>query len=175
MMFRLRVPNQEVKIALGDVFIDGYTGRHASEKIPIQDDLYTCLETGDIDGMAAVIHRLFAAVPWRNFTKNSLADSEGYYASVLFAFFSSLNAEIIPEDITNHGQADMTVKLGSHIFIMEIKVVDAKNSDDLPENIALKQIREKGYAQKYTGLPGVTVHEVGLIFSRSLRNLVSWK
>ena len=67
--------------------------------------------------MAAVIQRLFAAVPWRNFTKNSLADSEGYYASVLFALFSSLNTQIIPEDITNHGQVDMTVKLGNHIYI----------------------------------------------------------
>ena len=175
MMFRLRVPNQEVKIALGDVFIDGYTGRHASEKIPVQDALYTCLETGDIDGMAAVIQRLFAAVPWRNFTKNSLADSEGYYASVLFALFSSLNTQIIPEDITNHGQVDMTVKLGNHIYVMEIKVVQTRNAGDLPKNPALNQIRKKGYAQKYAGLSGITVHEVGLVFSCSLRNLLIWK
>ena len=174
MMFRLRVPNQEVKIALGDVFIDGYTARHPSEKISVQDDLYTCLETGNIDGMAAVIQRLFAAVPWRNFTKNNLADSEGYYASVLFALFYSLNADIIPEDITNHGQVDMTVKIGRHVYVMEIKTVETRNADELPENPALKQIREKAYAQKYSGLSGITIHEVGLVFSRPLRNLLIW-
>ena len=174
MMFRLKVPNQEVKTALGDVFIDGYTGGNPSDKIPLQDDLYTCLKTGDIEGMSGIIQRLFAAIPWRNFTNNNLLDSEGYYASVLYAFFSSLNAEIIPEDITNHGQVDMTVKLGAHIYVMEIKVVDTDMVEDLDQNPALKQIREKGYAEKYKGRDGVTVHEVGLVFSRTLRNLLQY-
>ncbi len=172
MMFRLKVPNQEVKTALGDVFIDGYTGGNPSDKIHFQDDLYTCLETGDVEGMTKVIQRLFASIPWRNFTKNSLADTEGYYASVLYAFFSSLNADIIPEDITNHGQVDMTVKLGDHIYVMEIKVVDTDTTDGLDHNPALKQIQEKGYAEKYRGRAGVMVHEVGLVFSRKLRNLL---
>ncbi|MFN9682902.1 MAG: PD-(D/E)XK nuclease domain-containing protein, partial [Bacteroidota bacterium] len=56
-----------------------------------------------------LIHTLFAGIPWRNFTNNDLANFEGYYASVLYAFFASLNAQIIPEDITNRGQADMTI------------------------------------------------------------------
>jgi hypothetical protein len=60
-----------------------------------------------------VLQRLFASIPWRNFTNNDLPNSEGYYASVLYAFFASLNAVVITEDITNHGQADMTVMLGN--------------------------------------------------------------
>ncbi len=39
----------------------------------------------------------------------------------------------------------------------------------------LKQILEKGYAEKYRGLDGVIVHEVGLVFSRKLRNLLVWE
>ena len=124
--------------------------------------------------LIVVIQRLFAAIPWRNFTKNDLPGTEGYYASVLYAFFSSLDAEIIPEDITNHGQVDMTVKLGEHIYVMEIKVVDTDTTDKLGHNPALKQIQEKGYAEKYRNQAGRTVHEVGLVFSRKLRNLLVW-
>ena len=124
--------------------------------------------------MIGVIQRLFKSIPWRNFTKNDLADYEGYYASVLYAFFCSLDAEVIPEDIDNHGQVDMTVKLGDHIYVMEIKVVDGENGagDKMAHNPALKQIQEKGYAEKYRGMDGVTVHEVGLVFSKVLRNLI---
>lgn len=174
LMFRLKVPNQEVKIALNDVFIDGYTGTNPSDKIPFQNELYSCLESGNIEGMINIIKRLFASIPWRNFTNNSLTDAEGYYASVLYAFFSSLNAEITPEDITNQGQVDLTVKLGNHVYIMEIKLVDTATTDNIDYNPALKQIQEKQYAEKYKNRAGVIVHEVGLVFSKKLRNILMW-
>ncbi len=113
-----------------------------------------------------------AAIPYRNFTKNGLADSEGYYASVLYAFFCSLDATVIPEDITNHGQVDMTVKLGNHVYVMEIKVVNTESTEKLKDNPALKQIQDMGYADKYRGETGVTVHELGLLFSKKSKNLI---
>ena len=171
MMFKLELPNLEVKIALNDHFINGYTAL-VNEKIGIQDTLYTCLENGDIDGIIKIIKRLFSSIPYRNFTKNGLADSEGYYASVLYAFFCSLDATVIPEDITNHGQVDMTVKLGNHVYVIEIKVVNMESTEKLKENPALKQIQDMGYADKYRGETGVTVHELGLLFSRKSRNLI---
>ena len=58
---------------------------------------------------------------------------------------------------------------------MEIKVVQTRNAGDIPKNPALNQIRKKGYAQKYAGLSGITDHEVGLVFSSALRNLLIWK
>ncbi|QNP30047.1 ATP-binding protein [Cylindrospermopsis curvispora] len=167
-MFALKIPNMEVRLTLNDQFINVYTGM-VNEKSAIQDILYECMWNGDLESIVKAIKRLFAGIPWRNFTNNHLADFEGYYASVLYAFLSSLNARIIPEDITNYGQADITAILGDHIYVMEIKVVDGEN---VKENLALKQIRECNYAQKYRGEPGKTVHEVGLVFSRSKRNLI---
>ena len=155
-------------MALNDYFIEDYTGISADLKNR-QDDLYNALSTGNIASFEQHIRTLFAGIPWRNFTNNDLANFEGYYASVLYTFFASLNAQIIPEDITNHGQADMTILLGNHIYVMEIKVVD-----NLPEGInkALEQIIQRKYAEKYRNREGMTVHEVGLVFSKSERNLV---
>jgi hypothetical protein len=63
----------------------------------------------------------------------------------------------------------MTILLGKHIYVMEIKVVDK-----LPEgnNAALEQIIQRNYAEKYRNREGITVHEVGLVFNKTERNLV---
>ncbi|MTW21641.1 ATP-binding protein [Allochromatium palmeri] len=122
LLYRLRLPNQEVKMALADHLIDAYLGTLASGRDARQDALYDCLRQGDVDGLIEAIRRLFAGIPWRNFTGNDLPESEGYYASVLYAFFVSLNAEIIPEDISNHGQVDLTVKLEGYVYVIEIKL-----------------------------------------------------
>jgi hypothetical protein len=168
LVYSLKIPNQEVRLALNDYFIEDYTGISADLKSR-QGDLYNALSTGNIASFEQHIRSLFAGIPWRNFTNNDLANFEGYYASVLYAFFASLNAQIIPEDITNRGQADMTILLGDHIYVMEIKVVD-----NLPEgnNQALQQIVQKNYAEKYRNREGKTVHEVGLVFNKTERNLV---
>ncbi len=167
-MFALKIPNMEVRLTLNDHFINAYT-EIVNEKSAIQDSLYEYMCNGDLESTVKALKRLFAGIPWRNFTNNDLANFEGYYASVLYAFLSSLNARIIPEDITNYGQVDITAILGDHIYVMEIKVVDGEK---VKENLALKQIRKCNYAQKYREEPGKTVHEVGLVFSSSKRNLI---
>ncbi|PNK13113.1 hypothetical protein CEP09_13420 [Cylindrospermopsis raciborskii S06] len=167
-MFALKIPNLEVRLALNDQFINAYT-ETVNEKSGIQDSLYEFMNRGDVESMIMAIKRLFAGIPWRNFTNNDLADFEGYYASVIYAFLSSLDARVIPEDISNYGQADITTMLGSHIYVMEIKVVEG---NQVQGNPALDQILQRNYAEKYRGEPGKSVHEIGLIFSRSQRNLI---
>jgi hypothetical protein len=167
-IFNLKIPNREVRQALNSQFISGYAGL-TSLKFDSRLQMKKELSTGDVASLIKTIKGLFAGIPWRNFTNNDLANFEGYYASVLYAFFASLNAQIIPEDITNHGQADMTILLGNHIYVMEIKVVD-----NLPEgnNQALQQIIQRDYAEKYRNREGMTVHELGLVFNKTERNLV---
>ena len=167
-MFALKIPNLEVRLALNDQFINAYT-EIINEKSGIQDSLYEFMNRGDVESMIMAIRRLFAGIPWRNFTNNDLADFEGYYASVIYAFLSSLDARVIPEDISNYGQADITAMLGVHIYVMEIKVVEG---NQVQGNAALDQILQRNYAEKYRGEPGKYVHEIGLIFSRSQRNLI---
>jgi hypothetical protein len=168
LVYRLKIPNQEVRLALNDYFIEDYTGISADLKSR-QGDLYNALSTGNIASFEQHIRSLFAGIPWRNFTNNDLANFEGYYASVLYAFFASLNAQIIPEDITNHGQADMTIIFRNHIYVMEIKVVDKLPGSN---NTALEQIIQRNYAEKYRNREGIMVHEVGLVFNKTERNLV---
>lgn len=89
----------------------------------------------------------------------------------LYAFFASLNATIIPEDISNHGQADLTVILGDYVYVMAFKRDHQAEYQQQTPNPALAQIKAKQYAQKYQG-QGKTVFEVSLIFNSAARNLV---
>ncbi|NDH69745.1 MAG: hypothetical protein EBY22_17985, partial [Gammaproteobacteria bacterium] len=145
-IFNLKIPNREVRQALNSQFISGYAGL-TSLKLDSRLQMKKELSTGDVASLIKTIKGLFAGIPWRNFTNNDLANFEGYYASVLYAFFASINARVIPEDITNHGQADMTIIFRNHIYVIEIKVVD-----NLPEgnNQALQQIIQRNYAEKTT-------------------------
>ena len=170
-LFQLKVPNREVRQALNSHFINGYTQTLASEKLKIQHQVFDSLNQGDLVQLQTVLQRLFAGIPWRNFTHNALPESEGYYASVLYAFFASLNATIIPEDTTNRGQVDMTVMLGDFIYVMEIKLDKSTDYQPQDPNPALQQIQDKGYAEKYSG-QGKAVFEAGLVFNRTRRNLV---
>ena len=168
LIFTLKIPNMEVRQALYNKFIFAYTGL-LENRLDFQLHLRKELSSGDVPSLIDTIKRLFAGIPWRNFTNNDLAEYEGYYASVLFAFFASLLVKVIPEDSNNHGQADITIILSHHIYVMEVKVVD-----NLPEgnNQALQQIVQRNYAEKYRNREGKTVHELGLVFNKTERNLV---
>jgi len=168
--YHLRIPNQEVRSALNTHFIQAY-GALDSSSMQWRQDIFQVLNTGDPEGLKQQITRLFAAIPWRNFTHNDLPEFEGYYASVLYAFFASLNAIVIPEDISLHGQADMTVIVGDYIYVMEFKRDTRTDYQIQQPNPALEQIKQRQYAAKYQG-SGKTVFQVGLIFNTQVRNLV---
>ena len=197
--YRLGFPNYEVKTAFARSLVTAYTDI-TTEKLRYERALYDSLFKADLPGLEGTILRLFAGIAHRNYTKNELAGFDGYYASVLYAFFASLDCVVIPEDISSHGQTDMTVQLGDNIFVMEIKVVArspvieagavfaavagaasgaASGATGVPAtaetpNPALEQIRLRGYAAKYRGLPGKRVFELGLVFGRAERTLVGF-
>ena len=150
LIFHLAVPNQEVRLALHDQLITGYTGIE-NERLRLQDGLYAALTTGDVPALLAAIRRLFAGIPWRNFTGNDLAEAEGYYASVLYAFLASLDAQIIPEDISNQGQVDLTVRIAGYTYVVEIKL----RRDAVPAGPADRSVTRRAARARAVGAMGV--------------------
>lgn len=152
LIYKLKTPNQEVTVALNNQLFTGFTDI-STQQAQFKSVIFSALKKANMNELVSAISRLFAAIPWRNFSQNDLVN-RGYYASVLYAFFASLNAEIIPEDITNHGQVDMTIKLGDFVYVIEIKLdKQAKPAETLSinqgSNAALGQIQARGYSQKY--------------------------
>jgi hypothetical protein len=79
---------------------------------------------------------------------------------------------VIPEDITNKGQIDLTVLYRERAYLFEFKVVEGEEADAK----ALAQLKEKGYHKKYEG-SFKEIYLIGIEFSSGERNIkdFSWE
>ncbi|MBZ4644245.1 MAG: hypothetical protein JG767_1854, partial [Deferribacteraceae bacterium] len=89
------------------------------------------------------------------------------YASVIYAYLASLGINIIGEDITNKGRIDLTLFVGDKIYILEFKV-------DGQQGEALRQIKERNYAEKYLN-EGKQIYLIGIEFSSEQKNVVNFE
>jgi hypothetical protein len=103
--------------------------------------------------------------------KNTIAEYEGFYTSVIYAYFYSLGIDIQLEDAVSTGRADMVVKFSKDlIYIFEFKVVqDGQSKSKNP----LAQIREKRYFENYMK-DDRNIFLIGIEFSKEKRNIVSF-
>ena len=123
------------------------------------------LDFRDDGNLAAFIEALkvfFAGVPYMIDDKD-----EHHFHAMLYTLFVSFGADVVAEDLSAKGRADLTLKMPKGIYIMELKYDDTAEA-------ALKQIDERGYANKYA-LDGRPVVKVGLAFSSKERNITEWK
>ncbi len=167
MKYKLVTPNKEVQTSLNGLFIN-YLTQQVTEKLQYQELLYNMLATVDMEGFKEALITLFASIPYNNFTNNRLLEYEGYYASVVYAYIASLGLEIIPEDTTNFGKMDLTVKMpDGKIYIIEFKLTEKATGE------ALRQIKEKRYFEKYQTNDGLYL--IGIEFSRAERNVIGFE
>lgn len=164
--YRLEIPNLEIQHSLNDFFIDVLTTQKG-EKLAYQDKIYDYLKAANLSALKDTLVALFASIPYQNFTNNKIADYEGYYASVIYAYLASLGFDTIPEDTTQHGSVDLTLKLDNRAFIFEFKMVEK------PTGNALQQIKEKEYHKKY--LLSNACYLIGIEFGKKERNIVNYE
>jgi hypothetical protein len=167
-LYTLGYPNREVEVSLNRVLLPSY-GVPERVVLPARLTLMDALFRVDLLAIETALRALFASIPSDWYRKNPLAGFEGHYASVFYSHLAGLGLELRVEDATNHGRIDLTVRIPGEVFLFEFKVVA-----DAPEGHALRQIREKGYAEKYRG-QGSAVHLIGVEFSRTARNVVGFE
>ena len=154
--YELGFPNMEVRISFNDYILQSMTT--VSENEPIRRELFALLMSGDVAGLEPAIKRLFASIAYNNYTNNDIARFEGFYASVLYAYFSSMVVGMIAEDASNMGRIDLTLVAGGRTFLFEFKVSDGE---------PLEQIRKMKYYEKYEG----ERYLIGIVFDPKARNV----
>ncbi len=157
----LGFPNLEVEAALNNALMSIFQVE-PQVKSSLQMAGYTALLEQDMEQFKAALHALFAAIPYTNYTGNSIAEYEGFYASVIYAWLASSQLPIIMEDCTNKGRIDLSVILDRLVYIIEFKV-DQKGS-------ALAQIKERNYAEKYMD-NSRSIYLIGITFNSDKRNV----
>ena len=98
-LYQLGYPNREVRQSLsrdllGRVLGAGMTG----ERISQRRRLRTVLAAGDLAGLEAAMRAFLASIPHQWHTKNPMGSYEGWYASLLQAYFVAADAEVRAEE-----------------------------------------------------------------------------
>ena len=162
--FRLVYPNREVRQSLNLSLLNYITG-DPSRREQHSQILPRLLRAADMDGLEAWFRALFAGIPYHWHNRNTIADYEGYYASVFYSFFVGSGAMVTPEDTGSTGRADLAVQVAGKMYVFEFKVFTASQP-----GAALRQLQERGYAAKYRHL-GLPIHLVGVEFNAQTRNV----
>jgi len=162
-------PNLEVKSAFSSLMLVSLT--HTSETSFNQQNLDKVLNAGDTNRLKDVFYSFFASIPHDWYRKNQIAGFEGYYASIVYAYFASLGYQVIPEDTTNKGRIDLTVITKTGIWIFEFKVQGSGHSHEINP---LVQLQGKKYADKYLA-DNKPIYEIGVIFDSQTRNIITWE
>ncbi len=167
-IYTLGYPNQEVEAALNGALLPGY-GPAAQPALVARSRLVQALNKHDLEAVQRHIHALFASIPYEWYRRNSLAEFEGHYASVFYSQLAALGLNVQPEDITNRGRIDLSLKLGQRVYLFEFKVIEGE-----PDGAALQQLIDRDYAAKYRA-PGIEITLIGIEFGKAERNLVGFE
>ena len=141
--YRLGCPNREVRQSLNAGLLRAMSPDGAGRDRD-RDRLWHLLDKDDLEGVEALFRAFFAGIPHEWHRRNDIAHFEGYYASVFYSHFAGAGLDVAVEQSTSRGRLDLAVRLGGRTYVFEFKMV-ARDGD----GSALRQIKERGYADKY--------------------------
>ena len=163
--YTLGFPNHEVRTGFAESLFKyvTHTQNRDDRKRSVLQLAYRRFRRDDVmEPFIEALKVFFAGVPYMIDDKD-----EHHFHAMLYTLFVSFGADVVAEDLSAKGRADLTLKMPKGIYIMELKYDDTAEA-------ALRQIDERGYADKYA-LDGRTVTKVGVAFSSKERNITDWK
>lgn len=162
--YQLRVPNFEVQKSLNEELLNRVSPS-VIEKVKMQDNLYSALEQADLETFKNHLIRVFAHIPYHNYSNNYIAQYEGFYASVIYTYLYSLNMPFVAEDCTNQGRIDMSIVVENNVYIIEFKMGTGDG---------IAQIMEKKYYEKYQN-QGKNIYLISIDFDSEKRSISVFK
>ena len=167
--YRLGFPNQEVRQSLNERLLTALLP-DAPRRLAQKASPRKLLAANDFEGLEALLRAVFSAIPHQWHARNDIRDYEGYYASVVYSYFAAKGLDVVAEDSSSGGRADLVVRGDEGVHVFEFKLLQ----DARARGEALAQIKARGYADKYRQ-PGCPVHLIGVEFSREARNIATFE
>ena len=165
-VYTLGYPNHEVRRSLNAVLLGAMAPDFAS--VAERRNLRRLLRANDFAGVEELFRAFLAGIPNEWYARTGMAGYEAHYASVFYSHFAAAGMDVRVEESGSRGRADMAVLFNANVYVFEFKLVDRK-----PQGLALSQIRERGYADRYRDL-GWPIHLIGVEFGREERNIVAF-
>jgi hypothetical protein len=163
MMWRLGYPNREVKCSFLKHLLHSFTeDQPGSEKSRFML-LGRYLNSENLDAFFETVNAIFASIPYT--LKGE--PNEAWFHTLFYLMVSASGVQVESEVLTSGGRIDLVVQFADSIWIMEFKCGQSAEA-------GLRQIREKGYADRYRGLRK-NLMLLGIGFDPATRMVSDWK
>ncbi|MDE6835812.1 MAG: ATP-binding protein, partial [Muribaculaceae bacterium] len=162
MMFRLGIPNEEVKQGFFEFLIPYYSSLSKAKVMPFIFNLIDEMEAGKVDDFMLRLTSLFAS-----FGHDLQFDNERNVQNALLLIFSLVGMHVEAEVRTSDGRVDIFVRTTNYFYIIELKY--DKSADE-----ALSQIEQKEYYLPWA-TDRRTIIEIGINYSSKKRRIENWK
>jgi hypothetical protein len=144
-------------------------------------DLEKALSEGNAEALVRMYDRLLTTIPYdiyeREEKKYARAGTdknsriyplaESFYHALLFSMLWAACARTTAENHSYKGRSDIEAEKNGHRYVIELKVAEGKDASDKAAETAMRQIHEKGYADKYA--EDVTI--IGIAVDRETRRI----
>ncbi len=167
-LYRLDYPNLGVRLSLNDQLL-AWLGQEGSEPVERGQELCALLEANNFAGFGETLRAWLSGIPYLWHAKGDLARYEAWYASLLYMCLRAGDADVRVEEASSRGRADMVVRHGGQVFVLEFKMAEGEDSSGAALDAAMAQMRGRGYADKYGGNTE-PVHLIGVACGREARN-----
>ena len=168
-LYRLGFPNDEVRYGFLDSLLPSYTPVKGYQTGLAVWEFYEQIEAGDVEGFMEKMKGIISGIPYDTVTEKDIALREQNYQTAVYLVFALMNQFVHTEVHCATGRADCIVEMKDKIYLFEFKVAANGSAED-----AIKQIQEKGYADKYAG-SGKKVIAIGSSFDEVKRTIKDWK
>ena len=155
----LGAPNHEVRGAIRSGWFNGFLKVPADDFDALVDVAKRQVAAGDVDGLInETLYRIYAKIP-PEWCIRSEADVKRHFR----LFMEMLGAKVGAEEGSARGYADAIIESKKFVWVFEFKF-------DRSAKAAIRQIREKGYADAYKA-DRRPVTLVGINFRKAKRNI----
>ena len=161
-LYKLGYPNKEVEEGFVKFLIPYYTNVEKTKSGFEISQFVLCLRNKDIEGFMVRLQAFLSNCPYE-----LQPDQERHFQSVMYILTTLCGFYAEVEEHTSKGRMDMTIRTDRYIYIFEFKF----NSS---ADIALKQIEDMGYADKFND-DNREVVCIGVNYCSKERNVNSWR
>ena len=161
-LYHLGYPNEEVKDAFLKRLAEGITGVLVPQVTNYARTCIEALQEKDLELFFTKLKAFFAGIPY-----DMRLQEEQYYQTTFYVLAQLMGLQAQVEIKTNLGRIDMVIETSKVFYIFEFKI-------NQKAKIALKQIQDKKYLEKYLGRKKDII-AIGVSFSTKERNISEWK
>ena len=159
----LDYPNKEVELAMTENIIAKWIGGETTQvRAPVLD-IQSAFLKNKIEKVIWIINSLFKDVPFPLMK----GKKEDFYHAIVHLHFRYLGMMNMDSEVcTSDGRMDAVVKTATHIYILEFKI-------NKSAEIALQQIKDKAYPEKYL-IENKEIVMIGINFDTRKKGIKDW-